>query len=98
MYARVMTSSPKTGSAETAIAEWPQHISAFKGKGLVAGIARDAEPPSPHLISLSCVFVSKSLASWRSCSCWAGSPEVRLTIRPRFTAGRSAIIFVQRMT
>jgi heme-degrading monooxygenase HmoA len=36
MYARVMTSSPKLGSAETAIAEWPQHISAFKGKGLVA--------------------------------------------------------------
>ena len=37
MYARVMTSNPKSGSAEIAIAEWPQHISAFKGKGLVAG-------------------------------------------------------------
>ena len=37
MYARVMTSSPKPGAAETAIAEWPQHIGAFKGKGLVAG-------------------------------------------------------------
>jgi heme-degrading monooxygenase HmoA len=37
MYARVMTSTPKPGSAETAIAEWPQHIGAFKGKGLVAG-------------------------------------------------------------
>lgn len=37
MYARVMTSSPKPGSAETAIAEWPGHIGAFKGKGLVAG-------------------------------------------------------------
>jgi len=37
MYARVMTSSPKAGSAAAAIAEWPQHISAFKGKGLVAG-------------------------------------------------------------
>lgn len=37
MFARVMTSSPKPGSAETAIAEWPGHISAFKGKGLVAG-------------------------------------------------------------
>jgi hypothetical protein len=32
-----MTSSPKPGSAAAAIAEWPQHISAFKGKGLVAG-------------------------------------------------------------
>jgi heme-degrading monooxygenase HmoA len=37
MYARVMTSSPKPGCAAAAIAEWPQHISAFKGKGLVAG-------------------------------------------------------------
>jgi hypothetical protein len=37
MYARVMTSSAKPGSAAAAIAEWPQHISAFKGKGLVAG-------------------------------------------------------------
>ena len=37
MYARVMTSSPKPGTAETAIAEWPQHIGAFKGKGLVTG-------------------------------------------------------------
>jgi heme-degrading monooxygenase HmoA len=37
MYARVMTSSSKPGSAETAIAEWPQHISAFKEKGLVVG-------------------------------------------------------------
>jgi len=32
-----MTSSPKPGSAAAAIAEWPQHIGAFKGKGLVAG-------------------------------------------------------------
>ena len=37
MYARVMTSEPKSGSAEAAIAEWPHHISAFKGKGLIAG-------------------------------------------------------------
>jgi len=37
MHARVMTSSPKSGSADAAIAEWPQHISAFKGKGFVAG-------------------------------------------------------------
>jgi ATP-dependent DNA ligase len=39
--------------------------------------------------SLSCVFVSKSLASCRSCSCSEGSPAVRLTMRPRFTAGRA---------
>ena len=38
--------------------------------------------------SLSCVFVSKSLASWRSCNCMAGSPLTRLTMRPLRTAGR----------
>ena len=37
MHARVMTSSPKPGAAEAAIAEWPQHIGAFKEKGLIAG-------------------------------------------------------------
>jgi heme-degrading monooxygenase HmoA len=37
MYARVMTSEPKPGSADVAIAEWPNHIKAFKGKGLIAG-------------------------------------------------------------
>jgi heme-degrading monooxygenase HmoA len=37
MYARVMTSEPKPDSVEAAIAEWPHHISAFKGKGLTAG-------------------------------------------------------------
>ena len=37
MYARVMTSTPKQGAAETAIAEWPQHIRPFKDKGLISG-------------------------------------------------------------
>lgn len=37
MYARVMTSTPKPGAAEAAIAEWPKHISVFKDKGLIAG-------------------------------------------------------------
>ena len=64
----------------------------------VDSITRTAQPESSHLTSLSCVFVSKSLASWRSCSCRAGSPTARLTIRPRLTAGRSAIAFVQRTT
>jgi hypothetical protein len=48
--------------------------------------------------TLSCVFVSKSLASCRSRSCSFGSPMPRLTMRPRFTAGRAAISFVQRTT
>src|SRR4029450_4387023 len=47
---------------------------------------------------LSCVFVSKSLASCRSCNWLAGSPEMRLTMRPRFTAGRFAIASVQPRT
>jgi heme-degrading monooxygenase HmoA len=37
MYARVMTSSPKPGAAETAIADWPRHIGVFREQGLVAG-------------------------------------------------------------
>ena len=37
----------------------------------------------PAAASLSWVWVSKSLASWRSCSWLAGSPQVRLTMRPR---------------
>src|SRR5437764_8446875 len=48
--------------------------------------------------SLSCVFVSKSLASCRSSSCSDGSPAVRLTMRPRLTAGRAQIWSVQRCT
>src|SRR3569833_2190795 len=47
---------------------------------------------------LSCVFVSKSDASCRSCNWVAGSPEMRLTLRPRCTAGRLAIWLVQRCT
>jgi hypothetical protein len=37
MYARVMTSTVKAGALESAVAEWPDHIGAFRGKGLVAG-------------------------------------------------------------
>jgi hypothetical protein len=47
---------------------------------------------------LSCVWVSKSRASWRSCNWLAGSPEMRLTMRPRLTAGRLAMASVQRCT
>ncbi len=49
-------------------------------------------------ISLSCVLVSKSLASCRSCNWLAGSPEVRLTLRPRATAGRAKSWSAQRTT
>jgi hypothetical protein len=48
--------------------------------------------------TLSCVIVSKSLASWRSCNCSEGSPKARFTIRPRLTAGRSPIASAQRRT
>jgi signal transduction histidine kinase len=40
----------------------------------------------------------KSRAACRSGSCWLSSPQARLTIRPRWTAGRSAITSAQRMT
>jgi heme-degrading monooxygenase HmoA len=36
MFARVMTSTVKPESIDTAVAEWPRHMAAFKGKGLVA--------------------------------------------------------------
>ena len=51
--------------------------------------------PCPSI--LSCVFVSKSSASWRSRNCPSSGPVARLTIRPRLTAGRSPISFVQRV-
>src|SRR5271167_2639992 len=49
-------------------------------------------------MSLSWVLFSKSLASWRSWSCFDGSPLVRLTTRPRFTAGRARMVSAQRWT
>jgi len=44
---------------------------------------RPARTPQPLAATLSCVFVSKSLASWRSCNWLDGSPLTRFTIRPR---------------
>jgi heme-degrading monooxygenase HmoA len=37
MFARVMTSIVRPESINAAVVEWPRHISAFKGKGLIAG-------------------------------------------------------------
>lgn len=54
--------------------------------------------PVVGISNLSCVFVSKSLASWRSNNWLEGSPQARLTLRPRCTAGRRAISSVQRST
>ena len=51
----------------------------------------------PRASILSCVLVSKSLTSWRSRNCSSGGPLARLTIRPRLTAGRFPISFVQRV-
>ncbi|AAV94257.1 hypothetical protein SPO0952 [Ruegeria pomeroyi DSS-3] len=48
--------------------------------------------------SLSWVRVSKSLASWRSRSWYFGSPETRLTMRPRLTPGRASSSRAQRIT
>ena len=44
------------------------------------------------------VFLSKSDASCRSRSCSDGSPVIRLTMRPRFTAGRARMASAQRCT
>ncbi len=42
----------------------------------------------PRAPILSCVLVSKSLASRRSCNCSSGGPLVRLTMRPAVKRGR----------
>ena len=45
MFARVMTSTVKPEAIDAAVAEWPGHIQAFKGNGLIAGylfLDRDA--------------------------------------------------------
>src|SRR5258708_14132894 len=42
----------------------------------------------PYTTLFRSVLVSKSLASCRSRSWLAGSPQARLTMRPRLTAGR----------
>ena len=62
-------------------------------KGRILG-----RPDHSGWASLSCVLVSKSLASWRSCSWLAGLPSTRLTMRPRLTAGRAPISSAQRCT
>jgi len=64
----------------------------------LGALLRPCQPPQSFAPSLSCVRSSKSLASCRSGSWPAGSPQVRLTMRPRFTAGRSAISRAQRST
>jgi heme-degrading monooxygenase HmoA len=37
MFVRIMKSTAKPDSMNTAIEEWPHHIRPFKGKGLIAG-------------------------------------------------------------
>ena len=56
------------------------------GKLIRGGLAPSEAIPA-RITTLSCVCVSKSPASWRSCSWLAGSPNTRLTMRPRLTAG-----------
>ena len=55
--------------------------------------ARDGGRPDPDPQSLS-----KSAAEWRSFNCSCGSPQVRLTLRPRITAGRASIRLAQART
>jgi hypothetical protein len=103
---------PREGRAETG-ASAPARVGRSHGASAIGSglpphpgraCRRDSPSPlgegwrSPCRATLSCVFVSKSLASWRSCSCSDGSPVVRLTMRPRFTAGRANTASVQRWT
>lgn len=76
--------------------ELVESLSAFPERGACLCVSPgSAQAPG---CSLSCVRVSKSPASWRSCSWLSGAPQVRFTMRPRCTAGRAAISSAQRMT
>ena len=61
--------------------------------GIVGLIYEGLQWDYPRASILSCVLVSKSLAS----CCSSVGPLARLTIRPRLTAGRFPISFVQRV-
>jgi heme-degrading monooxygenase HmoA len=77
MYARMMTSTAKPGSAEAAIAEWPQHISAFKGNGLVAGY----------------LFFDRSADRFLSITIWESeAAQQRNATSPEQIRGRAAFI------
>ena len=62
-------------------------VDTLRAAGVVVA-ASNAEASEPAASILSCVFVSKSLASCRSRSCSCSSPRTRLTMRPRFTVSR----------
>ena len=57
---------------------------------------RPATPGFCRRYSVTSTTRSKSRASCRSASCFAGSPNTRLTRAPRFTASRAPIWSVQR--
>lgn len=61
------------------------------GRRPVVVIALDAQPGAFG-------SASKSAAEWRSGSCSQGSPQLRLTLRPRVTAGRASMRFAQAST
>ena len=61
------------------------------GRRPVVVIALDAQPGAFG-------SVAKSAAEWRSGSCSQGSPQLRLTLRPRITAGRASMRFAQAST
>jgi hypothetical protein len=70
-----------------------------QGRAAERGVRRSGLSPA----WLACwrtnqVLLSKSAASCRSRSCSDGSPVVRLTMRPRFTAGLARMASAQRCT
>jgi hypothetical protein len=74
MYARIMTSVPRPESVELAIAEWPQHIRAFKGKGLITGY----------------LFVDRAANQFLSITIWESKEaQVRNATSPEQSRGRA---------
>ncbi len=75
MFARVMTSTVKPDAIDAAVAEWPHHIGAFRGKGLIAGY----------------LFLDRAALQFLSITVWESEDaQRRNATSPEQAAGRAA--------
>ena len=70
----------------------------FVGCGKHVMAMCDGEGPDRDLTPSENQALSKSAAEWRSGICSSTGPQLRLTIRPRITAGRASIRSAQATT
>lgn len=75
MFARVMTSTVKPDAIDAAVAEWPHHIGAFRGKGLIAGY----------------LFLDRAINQFLSITVWESEDaQRRNSTSPEQISGRAA--------